>query len=57
MLFQKTDIGQLDLWANASKRAENDVEFWRAVVGVHDKGRQDDKNLFRVLEWGGMEIV
>lgn len=57
MLFQKIDIGQLDLWANASKRAEDDVEFWRAVVGVDDKGRQDDKNLFRVLEWGGMEIV
>jgi hypothetical protein len=57
MLFQKVDIGQLDLWAEAAKRAEDDVESWRDVVGVESKERQEDKSLFRVLEWGGMEII
>lgn len=57
MLFQKVDIGQLDLWAEAAKRAKVDVEFWRDIVGVEIKDRQEDKNLFRVLEWGGMEII
>jgi hypothetical protein len=57
MLFQKVDVGQLDLWAQAAKRADDDVESWRDVVGVESKGRQEDKDLFRVLEWGGMEII
>jgi len=57
MLFQKVDSSQLDLWADAVKRAGDDVEFWREIVGVGSKDRQEDKNLFRVLEWGGMEII
>jgi len=57
MLFQKVAVDQLDLWAEAAKRAEDDVEFWRAIVGVESKDRQEDQNLFRVLEWGGMEII
>jgi hypothetical protein len=57
VLFQKVDIGQLDLWAEAAKRAEDDVGFWRDIVSVENKDRQEDKNLFRVLEWGGMEII
>jgi hypothetical protein len=57
MLFQKVDSSQLHLWASAVKRAEDDVGFWREVVGVECRERQEDKNLFRVLEWGGMEII
>ena len=57
MLFQKVDSSQLHLWADAVKRAEDDVGFWRGVVGVDDRGKQDDKNLFRVLEWGCMEVI
>jgi hypothetical protein len=57
MLFQKVDVGQLELWAEAAKRVEDDVEFWQDIVGVESRERQEDKNLFRVLEWGGMEII
>jgi hypothetical protein len=52
MLFQKVDVGQLELWAEAAKRVEDDVEFWQDIVGVESRERQEDKNLFRVLEWG-----
>jgi hypothetical protein len=57
LLFQKVGVGQLELWAEAAKRAEDDVEFWRDIVWVESKERQEDKNSFRVLEWGGMEII
>lgn len=57
MLFQKVDESDLAQWAKASKRAKIRVSFWRTVVGVKDKEAQEDKKVFRVLEWGGMEIV
>jgi hypothetical protein len=57
MLFQKVDVDQLDNWAVGMLKAKEDVGFWRDVVGVESKERQEDKNLFRVLEWGGMEII
>jgi hypothetical protein len=57
MLFQKVDVDQLDNWAGGNLKATGEVGFWRDVVGVESKERQEDKNLFRVLEWGGMEII
>jgi hypothetical protein len=57
MLFQKVNVDQLDNWAGAISTAEEDVGLWRDVVGVESRERQEDKNLFRVLEWGGMEII
>jgi hypothetical protein len=57
MLFQKVDVDQLDNWAGGILKAKEDVGFWRDIVGVESKERQEDKNLFRVLEWGGMEII
>jgi hypothetical protein len=56
MLFQKVNPDQLEVWSTAIKKAEEDVEFWRDVVGVADREKQEDKGLFRVVEWGGMEI-
>ncbi|KAH9960158.1 hypothetical protein BC827DRAFT_1133568 [Russula dissimulans] len=57
MLFRgvaKSDIG---LWEQAAARAsaEDGGTFWARVVGV-DAVRAADDGLFRVLEWGGMEI-
>jgi hypothetical protein len=57
MLFQKVDESDLAQWVKASERAKDSVSFWRTVVGVKDKEAQEDKKVFRVLEWGGMEIV
>ncbi|KAG2335785.1 hypothetical protein BDR05DRAFT_1001911 [Suillus weaverae] len=34
---------------------EKDVAWWADVVGV-DLARASDMALFRVLEWGGMEV-
>lgn len=56
MLFGKVHPGPLQTWSSAIKRAEEDVMFWRDVVGVADRDKQLDECLFRVLEWGGMEI-
>ncbi|KAJ7050427.1 hypothetical protein C8F01DRAFT_1179107 [Mycena amicta] len=35
---------------------ERSVKMWREVVGVPASGLQTDASLFRVLEWGGMEV-
>ncbi|ESK91244.1 ubiquitin family protein [Moniliophthora roreri MCA 2997] len=43
-------------WNEAVKRADVDVTMWREIVGI-DIVKVLDKKLFRVLEWGGMEVV
>lgn len=56
MLFEKVNPDHLQAWSNPVKKAEEDVMFWRNVVGVADRDKQLDEGMFRVLEWGGMEI-
>ncbi|CAE6458870.1 unnamed protein product [Rhizoctonia solani] len=55
MLFRGVEEGQLEQWDEAVATASRDVTVWRDIVGV-DIGRVQDKSLFRVLEWGGMEV-
>lgn len=58
MLFKGVEEDRLDQWAEARHRAdaERGVDWWRDIVGV-DSERVFDQGLFRVLEWGGMEVV
>ncbi|KAL0577616.1 hypothetical protein V5O48_004377 [Marasmius crinis-equi] len=42
-------------WQEAVKRASEDVVFWQTIVGV-EMTKCMDSSLFRVLEWGGMEV-
>lgn len=56
MLFRGAAEYELANWGEAHERAKEPVSFWNAVVGV-DTGKQADTSLFRVLEWGGMEVV
>ncbi|KAI9457658.1 hypothetical protein F5148DRAFT_341931 [Russula earlei] len=58
MLFRGVAAGDLGLWRQAAVRAaaEDGATFWAQVVGV-DAVRASDGGLFRVLEWGGMEVV
>ncbi|KAG1851689.1 hypothetical protein F4604DRAFT_1959187 [Suillus subluteus] len=55
MLFRGIPKEHLANWANAQMQAEKDVAWWVDVVGV-DLARAGDMALFRVLEWGGMEV-
>ena len=56
MLFRGVQEDKLGLeWPHAQARAEDDVAWWKGVVGV-DLEKANDTNLFRVLEWGGMEV-
>jgi hypothetical protein len=58
MLFCGVSPGDLGLWEQAAARATADdghPTFWTRVVGV-DSARASDHSLFRVLEWGGMEV-
>ena len=55
MIFTGVAEGELQNWTTASCRASEDAAHWRKIVGV-DLERSSDVNLFRVLEWGGMEI-
>ncbi|KAG2116999.1 uncharacterized protein F5147DRAFT_811009 [Suillus discolor] len=56
MLFKGIRKEDLANWTNAQIQAEKDVAWWVDVVGV-DPARAGDVTLFRVLEWGGMEVV
>ena len=57
MLFRGVAPGDLGLWEQAAARvaAEDGATFWTSVVGI-DSARASDPRLFRVLEWGGMEV-
>ena len=57
MLFRGVSQDDVTLWSPAAARAaaEDGATFWANVVGV-DAGRASDRALFRVLEWGGMEV-
>ncbi|QRV81695.1 ubiquitin family protein [Ceratobasidium sp. AG-Ba] len=51
MLFRGVEEAELTLWEGSAKGAHE----WKDVVGV-DIQKASDKNMFRVLEWGGMEV-
>jgi hypothetical protein len=57
MLFCGVASADVELWQSASAltSAVDDTISWKEVVGV-DAARGDDLRLFRVLEWGGIEI-
>ena len=57
MLFRGVAADDLELWEQAAARAivEDGATFWTQIVGV-DSVRASDPGLFRVLEWGGMEV-
>lgn len=56
MLFKGISEDRLGEWSGAISRSQDKVEWWRGVVGFVSKERQSDEKLFRVLEWGGMEV-
>lgn len=56
MLYKGVEENALLDWSSARARAADDVAWWKDVVGVNvDRAR--DARLFRVLEWGGMEVL
>jgi hypothetical protein len=57
MLFRGVRLDDVGLWAPAAARAtvEDGATFWTEVVGV-DAVHASDRTLFRVLEWGGLEV-
>jgi hypothetical protein len=58
MLFRGICSEDVGLWSPAAARAtaEDGATFWTKIVGV-DAVRASDRTLFRVLEWGGMEVM
>jgi len=55
MLFKGIGTEDVGEWEASQKRAEEDVHRWIDVVGV-DVQRTINTQLFRVIEWGGMEL-
>ncbi|KAG9109693.1 hypothetical protein FRC07_008272, partial [Ceratobasidium sp. 392] len=55
MLFQGIEEGKLGSWTEAQTRATQSPSMWKDIVGV-DIDNAGEAKLFRVLEWGGMEI-
>ena len=56
MLFHCVHSVNAANWLHATSTACRDETHWTEVVGV-DVARASDPALFRVLEWGGMEVV
>ena len=54
MLFRSVGEGEVLLWADARRRVA--TVHWAAVVGVRASEAQDT-SLFRVLEWGAIEVL
>ncbi|KAJ7142822.1 hypothetical protein C8R44DRAFT_846629 [Mycena epipterygia] len=52
MVFKGVPMDDAKRWSTSIE----DPERWMAVVGVDIERAQDD-SLFRVLEWGGMEVL
>jgi hypothetical protein len=58
MLFhgiEHEDSSSREIWQEALNRSSENVSFWKAVIGL-DEEKALDRDLFRVLEWGGMEV-
>ncbi|KAK2462516.1 hypothetical protein APHAL10511_005486 [Amanita phalloides] len=56
MLFRGVDGQSVADWSAAAERAQDmDVAKWKTIVGV-DVEKMSCEELFRVLEWGGMEV-
>ncbi|TFK19910.1 ubiquitin-domain-containing protein [Coprinopsis marcescibilis] len=55
MLFQGVKESELGLWTNATTWLQDSVKLWKDVVDL-DVERMQDPGLFRVIEWGGMEV-
>ncbi|KAJ7042122.1 hypothetical protein C8F04DRAFT_1028892 [Mycena alexandri] len=55
VLFTGVADDDLSKWGAAQLRACENPAWWKDVVGI-DETQMTDKRLFRVLEWGGMEI-
>ena len=55
MFFKSVDEGFLSDWPQARDRAHCSADFWKDVVGINCE-RSMGVSLFRVLEWGGMEV-
>ncbi|KAK2465875.1 hypothetical protein APHAL10511_001516 [Amanita phalloides] len=57
MLFRGVSSRDLAVWAEAERRTDDmHITQWRTIVGV-DVERMGREDLFRVLEWGGMEVL
>ncbi|SJL14705.1 uncharacterized protein ARMOST_18171 [Armillaria ostoyae] len=56
MLFTRVCEDELGEWEGALSRASENADFWESIVGV-DSDKMKDERLFRVLEWGGMEVA
>lgn len=55
MLFRGITEDDLSHWEEARLRSLHDVSFWSEVVGI-DVEQASNTSLYRILEWGGMEI-
>jgi hypothetical protein len=56
MLFKRVQEYQLVDWFIMKSETEEDVVWWRHIVGVDIK-KAADVGLFRVLEWDGMKVL
>ena len=57
MVFQGVQPADVGYWPEAQARVQKDVTHWRKIVGLLEDDQLQDKSLFRVLEWGGMEVL
>ncbi|KAH8102994.1 hypothetical protein BXZ70DRAFT_889929 [Cristinia sonorae] len=57
MIFRGVSSDELDTWKMARAQAEEPVSRWREVIGLPKDDQLKQTDRFRVLEWGGMEVL
>jgi len=57
MIFKGVLAEEIGVWSSARARVQEDVSEWRKVVGLPEVDQLQEKLLFRVLEWRGMEVL
>ncbi|TCD66905.1 hypothetical protein EIP91_000744 [Steccherinum ochraceum] len=57
MIFKGVIADDIESWPLSKARANRDVSMWREAVGLTKVDQLRDKSLFRILEWGGMEVL
>lgn len=59
LLYKRIHVSWLKDWPQAIARGKLGGQYWKDVVGISDEvaRRVQDKNLFRVFEWGTVHVT
>ena len=57
LVFKGISSDEVTSWPRAQARVKEPVARWRRIIGLPEADQLQDRSLFRILEWNGMEIL